>query len=226
MMTFFRFLQNWGLAMTGSILLNISLFGLMPGLIQGVPDSPDKLDKIQQVRVVRIKPAHPHVPEKELEKIKPAEPEKKIIGSKTAPSRPQPLNLNLKLDFALNPKLPAAPTDLVMPAIEPLPMDLPALKDRYSMGELDSPLVTLVRIPPLYPVRASRRGIEGSVDVEFLVTKTGHVEQIRIVHAEPENIFDKSVINCVSKWKFKPGTVGGIPVAATARTTIRFKLEN
>ncbi|MFH2093755.1 MAG: energy transducer TonB [Pseudomonadota bacterium] len=225
-MAFFRFLQNWGLALAGSILLNISLFGLMPGLIQGVPDKLDKLEDIQQVRVVRIKPAHPHVPEKEPEKIKPAEPEKKIVGSKAAPSRPRPANLNLKLDFALNPKLPAAPTDLAMPKIEPIPAAAPVLKNQYTVGELDSPLVTLVRIPPVYPVRASRRGIEGSVDVKFLVTKQGQVEQICIVNAQPENIFDKSVINCVSKWKFKPGTVGGIPVATMARTTIRFKLEN
>ncbi|MBU2629553.1 MAG: energy transducer TonB, partial [Proteobacteria bacterium] len=151
---------------------------------------------------------------------------KKIATSRTAPGKPQPVNLDLKLEFALNPKLPLSPTDLVMPKLEPIPMDIPALKNQYSIGELDSPLVTLVRIPPVYPVRASRNGIEGSVDVEFLVTKQGKVEQIRIVNAQPENIFDKSVIRCVSQWTFAPGTVGGIPVATMARTTIRFKLEN
>ncbi|MBU1342267.1 MAG: TonB family protein [Proteobacteria bacterium] len=225
-MTSFTSFQNWAIAIAGSILLNVSLFGIMPGLIQDVPGRPDKLDDIRQVQVVRIKQAKPQPLKKEPEKIKPPEPEKKIATSRTAPGKPQPVNLDLKLEFALNPKLPLSPTDLVMPKLEPIPMDIPALKNQYSIGELDSPLVTLVRIPPVYPVRASRNGIEGSVDVEFLVTKQGKVEQIRIVNAQPENIFDKSVIRCVSQWTFAPGTVGGIPVATMARTTIRFKLEN
>ncbi|MFH2057996.1 MAG: TonB family protein [Pseudomonadota bacterium] len=224
-MTSFRSFQNWAFALAGSVLLNLSLFGIMPGLIQGVPDQPGKFQGIQQVSVVRIKQTEHQSLKKEPEKIKQPEPEKKIATSRI-PRKPQPVNPDLKLDFVLNPKLPVVPTNFTMPKLAPIPMDAPALKKQYSIGELDSPLITLVNIPPLYPVRASRRGIEGSVDVEFLVTKTGKVEQIRIVNAQPENIFDKSVIRCVSQWKFAPGTVGGIPVATMARTTIRFKLEN
>jgi protein TonB len=32
-------------------------------------------------------------------------------------------------------------------------------------------------------------------------------------------------MRCVSGWRFKPGTVEGMPVKAWAETTIRFKLE-
>jgi protein TonB len=115
--------------------------------------------------------------------------------------------------------------DLVMPGLEHFSMDAPVLKAHYSMGELDSPLIPLVKIPPIYPIRASRRGIEGFVIVQFLVTKNGEVERIKIIEAHPKKIFDQNVIHCVSQWKFKPGTVEGIPVATLARTTIRFKLE-
>ncbi len=115
--------------------------------------------------------------------------------------------------------------DLVMPGLEHFSM-APILKAHYTMGELDSPLTPLVKIPPIYPMLATRRGIEGYVTVEFLVNNKGLVRQIRILDSRPEHIFDKSVANCVSQWKFKPGTMEGIPVATLVQTTIRFRLEN
>lgn len=114
--------------------------------------------------------------------------------------------------------------DLVMPGLEHFSI-APILKAHYTMGELDFPLTPLVKIPPIYPMLATRRGIEGYVTVSFLVTKKGLVQQIRIVDSRPKHVFDKSVTNCVSQWKFKPGTIEGIPVATLAQTTIRFKLE-
>ncbi|SDU32281.1 energy transducer TonB [Desulfobacula phenolica] len=223
--TSFRFFWGWTLALIGSVLLNITLFGLMPGLIQMVPDKPDALDDIRQIRVIRVKKPTTPPRKKEPEKIKKPDPLKKIARSHTTPLKQRPMNLKPRLDFELNPKLPAAPMDLVMPSLEHFSMNGPMLKTHYTMGELDSPITPLVKIPPIYPIRATRRGIEGAVTVQFLVTKNGTVEQISIIDAQPENIFNQSVINCVSHWKFKPGTVEGIPVATLAQTTIRFKLE-
>ena len=224
-MTAFRSFGEWTFAFFCSIVLNVSLFGLMPGLIQRLPNRPDVLENIEQVRVIRIKRAEPVARRQRPEKIKPARPEKKPAGSHTRSPAPRPVTLKPQLAFQLNPKLPAAPMDLVMPGLEHFSMDAPVLKAHYSMGELDSPLIPLVKIPPIYPIRASRRGIEGFVIVQFLVTKNGEVERIKIIEAHPKKIFDQNVIHCVSQWIFKPGTVEGIPVATLTRTTIRFKLE-
>ncbi|MBU2455203.1 MAG: energy transducer TonB, partial [Proteobacteria bacterium] len=152
-------------------------------------------------------------------------PLKNMTNSRNTDIMPRPATLNPYRAFEMNPKLPAASMDLVMPDLEKFSMDLPVLKNQYAMGELDSPLIPLVKIPPIYPVRASRRGIEGFVTVEFIVTQKGLVQEIKIIEAEPETIFNKSVIQCVSKWKFLPGTVQGMPVATQAITTIRFELE-
>ncbi|NOX34329.1 MAG: energy transducer TonB [Deltaproteobacteria bacterium] len=224
-MTTFRSFWGWTFALFGSVVLNVSLFGLMPGLIQRIPDRPDTLKDIEQIRVIRIKRPEPVARKQRPEKIKPARPEKKPAGSHMRSPAPRPVTLKPHLAFQLNPKLPAAPMDLVMPGLEHFSMDAPVLKAHYSMGELDSPLIPLVKIPPIYPIRASRRGVGGFVTVQFLVTKNGKVEHIKILKARPENIFNQNVIHCVSQWKFKPGTVEGIPVATLARTTIRFKLE-
>lgn len=227
-MSSLRSFTGWAFALVCSVLLNICLFGLMPGLIQRVPDKPEELDEIRQVRVIRIKSAVPS--KKESEKPKAVKLAKtKVL--KSFKQRSQEIRSNLKptlrpqLAFQLNPELPSTAMDLVMPGLEHFSMDAPILKDHYTMGELDSPLTPLVKIPPIYPMLATRRGIEGYVTVSFLVNKKGLVQQIRILDSRPEHIFDKSVTTCVSQWKFRPGTLEGIPVATLAQTTIRFKLE-
>ena len=45
------------------------------------------------------------------------------------------------------------------------------------------------------------------------------------MESKPPGIFDKSVIQCVSGWRFKPGTIEGMAVKAWAETTIRFELQ-
>ncbi len=52
------------------------------------------------------------------------------------------------------------------------------------------------------------------------------VDQIEIIEAEPKQVFDESVIRCVSSWRFAPGEVRGEPVKTRVQTTIRFKLES
>jgi protein TonB len=104
-------------------------------------------------------------------------------------------------------------------------VDITALQGAFSVGQLDGPLTTLTRIPPVYPIQARRRGIEGWVKVAFIVNENGDVGSITVLKSEPEGLFDKSVERCVRGWRFKPGTVGGTPVKAQVETVIRFELE-
>ncbi len=219
--------SGWTFALVGSVLLNIGLFGLMPGL-QKVPELPCALADICQTQVIRIKRTLTPPPKKKPEKprqVKSATTALKSFKQRSQVKSSLKPTLRPQLAFQLNPKLPKASMDLVMPGLEHFSMEGPILKAHYTMGELDSPLTPLVKIPPIYPMLATRRGIEGYVTVEFLVNKKGLVQQIRILESRPEHIFDKSVTACVSQWKFKPGTIEGIPVDTLAQTTIRFRLE-
>lgn len=96
----------------------------------------------------------------------------------------------------------------------------------FSEGQLDRPLMTLVRAPPVYPIQARRQGIEGSIKVLLTVDEEGNVTETAILDADPSGIFEKSVERCVSRWRFKPGTVDGEPVKALFETTIEFKLAS
>lgn len=220
----FELFGGWTIAVACSFLLNAVLFGFMPGLIKKGADMPGTIENVRQVNIVRVKKPETMPRKKEPEKLK-KDTLKQMAKSRNL-LKPKPADFKPRLDFKLNPRLPAAPVDLAMPALETFSMDASLVKGHFTVGELDAPLTTLVKIPPVYPARAKRRGIQGYVTVEFLVTKHGRVENVKIVNATPERIFNRSVVNCVSRWKFRPGTVEGIPVPTLARTTIRFELEN
>lgn len=222
-----RSAAGWGVAILGAMLLNIALFGLMPGLIQGVPQKPENLDEIRPTRVVRMKKPDTPVRRKTPPEVtKPSPPEKQVTAPEqiTRMDTPKP-RIMPKLKFELNPRLPAAKTDLVMPSLAHFDVPVQAPKTSYNVMELDTGLTPLVKIPPMYPARAKRRGIEGFVTVTFTVTDSGTVTDIQIVDARPEKVFDTAVRNCISRWKFKVPTVDGVPVSANAKTTIKFQLE-
>lgn len=221
-------ITGWCLAGLLSILLNGVMFGLMPGLIQQVPEKIEPVDSGIPVTIIRVR--RPDTPvarqqEKKPEEMKKTpEPEKIAISARPAQTKPKPFKP--RLAFQLNPKLPLGPSSLAMPSLETFSIEAPVLKSHYSMTELDTPLTPLVKIPPIYPMKAMRRGIQGAVTVRFLVNARGLVEEPEIVESNPKDLFEAAVISCVSQWKFKPGTIDGMAVATLVQTTIRFRLED
>lgn len=98
-------------------------------------------------------------------------------------------------------------------------------KGVFDARDLDAPLVPVFHRAPDYPVHARRHNVEGRVTVSFLVNRQGRVEDVTIVDARPESMFDDSVSRCVARWRFVPGTVGGKPVVTRVITTVRFELK-
>lgn len=216
--------RNWitwvvsGLTAAG---LNLAMYLLMPHLIDPAPSRPSVAMLVPQVNVIRIKRPEPSEPSVKRRDVKPPDPPK--TKNTHAPQRP--VQVKLTLPFEINPRLPGGPGTLNLPPLESAPIISANLSDVFSAGQLDAPLTTLVRIPPLYPMRARKRGIEGWVKVAFIVDEQGHVRDVSILKAEPPGLFEQSVKSCVAGWRFKPGTVEGIPVRTKAETTIRYTLE-
>lgn len=214
---------DYGFAILGAALINIALFAFMPALIQRIPEKP-ALETIENVQVVRMKRPETEVRKKESV---PPEPEKKdIIRDRKPLSISKPMQQKLHLPFQLNPKLAAGPQTFSVPPLEMIALQGPELKGAYAVHELDAPVTPLVRIPPVYPMRAKRMGIQGWVKIQFLINTDGNVAHVEILAAEPADCFETAVINCVSRWRFKAGTVAGTPVNTWVETTIRFELED
>jgi len=95
---------------------------------------------------------------------------------------------------------------------------------RFGLDEVDQRPVSLAALKPNYPYKAKRMGIEGSVTVQFLVDRNGRTQDLKIVAAKPEGIFDETVRKTVPRWRFKPGKKAGQPVDTWVEMTIRFEL--
>lgn len=57
---------------------------------------------------------------------------------------------------------------------------------------------------PEYPRRALDMRIDGHVIVMFDIDNHGNVDNIRIIEAKPNNIFNRSVIQAMKRWKYPP----------------------
>ncbi|GHE21912.1 energy transducer TonB [Halomonas urumqiensis] len=64
------------------------------------------------------------------------------------------------------------------------------------------------QVPPEYPSRAQRRGLEGVVELEFLIEADGRVDasSIRVISARPSNVFEDAARQAVARWRFEPAS--------------------
>jgi TonB family protein len=81
------------------------------------------------------------------------------------------------------------------------------------------------RVAPDYPDDAARKGIEGAVDLAFMVSPEGDVNDVTVVHSEPSGIFNRAAVAAVRRWKYQPRTVNGVAVAAQVQLRMTFKLD-
>lgn len=215
----------WMVSVAFSLALNIVLFDLMPRLIAGDTGEGQVYRLVEQVNVIRIKrpPSPVRKKEKKMEP-KPKEPPKTLTRKKMVRTH-RPIIQTVDLPFEINRKLPPISGTLPVASMQTVPVGTPGLNGIFGMGEIDHPLTPLAQIPPIYPMGARRRGIEGWVKVRFIVDEEGRVDDILIIKSHPRKIFDAPVLRCVSGWRFTPGTVGGVSVKTRVETTVHFELE-
>ncbi len=91
----------------------------------------------------------------------------------------------------------------------------------------DADVLPIVKLTPQYPRRATQRGIEGWVLVQFTITAAGAVVNPMIVDADPPGIFNRSALRSIVKWKYKPRILNGKPVPRPGvQHLITFELED
>ncbi|WP_016913573.1 energy transducer TonB [Vreelandella stevensii] len=92
---------------------------------------------------------------------------------------------------------PATAEREAAPAAEPAPSNEPV-----SVGQV----APTSRVNPTYPTRAQRRGMEGFVEVEFVIRRDGSVDSgtIRVVNAQPRRVFEQAAEEAIARWQFEP----------------------
>ncbi len=67
--------------------------------------------------------------------------------------------------------------------------------------------------PPPYPGMARRLGDQGEVRLDVHVGADGRVTEVRLKQSSGSTLLDRTAMDTVKKWRFKPATVDGRPVA-------------
>jgi TonB family protein len=79
---------------------------------------------------------------------------------------------------------------------------------------------------PQYTSGAMRAKVQGIVEVEAVVMTDGTVGQVQIVRSLDDRFgLDEKAIEAVKRWRFRPGTRQGKPVAVLVNIELTFTLR-
>jgi protein TonB len=197
------------MALPLAVVVNFGLLGLAP-LLSHERGRPEEEELPSAVSLVKLTP--------------PAPPEKEEVKEPTPPPPQQ------KQDFTPDLMQPEI-MDFGDPTLGGIAIDLGGIAGGAVGGELvfeayelDQAPQPLVKMPPVYPYRAREQGIEGVVQIKFLVRADGTVGQVIVQDARPKGLFEDAVLKAVPNWKFSPGKVEGEAVTAWVVTAVRFEL--
>lgn len=174
--------------------ITFGLFYFMQSLVSGGAELNE--------RVIVVKVVDPTMPEIELLVIEEIDRPEPIASVTDREPELQDKRENLDSGPSLNIERGSAQIDMEM--------DLPIAKITATDGDY----LPLVAIPAQYPERARVRDIEGWCIVSFTVNGFGNVveDSIRVVDAEPPEIFDRSAMQAAARFKFQPRTKNGVGV--------------
>jgi protein TonB len=80
--------------------------------------------------------------------------------------------------------------------------------------------------PPDYPADARRRGEEGVVRLALRIAVDGTVTSAEVASSSGVPALDRSALDAARRWRFRPATRAGMPVAATLSTAVHFRLSD
>jgi TonB family protein len=80
-------------------------------------------------------------------------------------------------------------------------------------------------VAPKFPDTAWRRGIEGWVELHFVVGTDGAVSDLTVVAAQPVGVFEQAALAAVAQWRYQAVQRDGQPVRQRAQLRVRFKVQ-
>lgn len=185
-------IARYGMALFLALVVTLLLFFLMQHLIATTDQQLDNDTRGYTVDFIEL------------------EREEVVRQKKIKPKKPPPPE-------APPPEPPAPKLDNIQPRAEkivivsvPIKTDIELSAEGFSLSAGDGEYLPIVKVKPIYPRRALTRGIEGYVILEFTVTKTGSVKDIKVVDSQPKtSIFHKVSIKAAEKFKYKPRIIDG-----------------
>ena len=126
---------------------------------------------------------------------------------------------------------PAAPSmaGMAAPGAAPPPDLMPSsttevkpLLQTLSISQGVSQGLLYKKVSPTYPPNAIRMRIEGTVELQATISKTGDITLVKVLKGDP--LLAQAAMEAVKKWKYKPYLLNGEPVEIQTQVTVNFKL--
>ena len=83
--------------------------------------------------------------------------------------------------------------------------------------------VPITKVDAVYPERAKKERVTGTVVARLTIGADGQVKKARIVKSIP--LLDQATLDAVKQWTFKPGTVDGKRIEVQADFAVKFTLK-
>jgi TonB family protein len=204
--------KNMRIAVGAAIVLHIVFFLIkVPEMVAQQQDA--KKPKVYVVQQVRFKPPPPKQ-QKEIPKAR----SKKVPIPDPTPDEPEPIRLPEEIE----PEIEIPDTDIIFGIPEGPPPAEPEGPIRVG-GDVQPP-VKVSAPSPQYTEIARKARIQGVVIVEAIIDKQGNVTNVKVLKGLPMGL-DSAAADAVKKWKFKPATLNGKPVAVIYNLTVNFRLQ-
>ncbi|MBT7950716.1 MAG: TonB family protein [Gammaproteobacteria bacterium] len=187
--------SNYNLRLLSLMTVGIIIAGLltlfMYILIESSEQRLDESQRMQMLDFVRIK-------RDETSERKQRKPERPLTAD-TPPAPPTPKS-NMSDDMGDALKISALPAST----------DADSLEFGSSFGTSDGEYLPIVKVAPIYPMSALRRGIVGACMVKYTVTPRGTVTDVSVIEEECKIIaFRKPSVDAALKFKYKPRVIDG-----------------
>jgi len=99
----------------------------------------------------------------------------------------------------------------------------PAVADKvYRVGGTVTAPILLAKFEPEYTPAARRDGVQGDVILYVQISPQGRAEALRVEHSLGAGL-DEKAMECVKKWRFRPGMENGHPVEVEATIEVHFQ---
>lgn len=79
------------------------------------------------------------------------------------------------------------------------------------------------KVTPKYPPKAKTARIQGTVVLDAVITKTGHVDSLKVVSGPGE--LQQSSLDAVRQWRYKPFLLNGEPIEVETTINVKYSLE-
>ena len=89
----------------------------------------------------------------------------------------------------------------------------------------DIPPKTIIPIIPIYPDKAKKSGIEGTIYIQYFIDKKGNVTEAWVIQGIPNSGLDESALSAVRNSSWKPALQGEMKVGIWQTVPVKFELN-